>query len=310
MSVRGSQRPYDPIATAKQLLDHRDPSSQASAVQVLSTLESQETTDKLTEIATDSEVDLRVRHAALVTLRERRDYIDVKRVKDAYTREDGSSTEIRAQLLLVLGASDDENIINTLISAVMEKSAIGSSRIREAALLAMHGYRATLIKSCILGALDDSDEVEVRKAACVAAAGSRYMEKDVCGKLKEIVENSEFPIDLRSVACEALCSQEPTGSLIKMLAKFAQDYRLPLTLRSYAMEGLSQSDDPDALLAMEEVARRNGDELQGDASALLAAMRVPRRRERRRARRPASDIAEVIRLRSRPRRDESDEAAI
>jgi len=299
----GLLRPYDPIETATQLLDRGDSSSQASAVAVLTSEETQLACNKLMDIALSSDIDLRVRQAALVGLRRCGDYIDIGRIKGAYNDEN-SPTELRAQLLLALGVSRSENVIDTLASAAASR---GPARIREAALLAMHGFSAKLINASVMGALTDLKEVEVCRAACVAAGGYRYMSGDVCEKLNEIALDPALPVGLRSVACEALCSQEPYDELIEMWAALAQGNRLPLTLRSYAIEGLAQSDDPAAVEAVEEVARRINDDLRDDASAVLPAMRAPRRRVRHRTRRPESDIAEVIRLRTRP--DEPDEDA-
>ena len=304
----GAHRPYNAVEAATQMLARRDALSQASAVGVLTNDESQLTSDKLMEIALDSNIDVRARHAALAVLRKRGDYIDIGRITEAFNQKD-SPTELRAQLLLVLGATRSETVIGTLAAAAISTPG-ERSRIREAALLAMYGFRASLIGSLVIGALINSEEVEVRKAACAAAGGCRYMSGEVCRKLLDIALEAAFPIDLRSVACEALCSQEITNELIRMWAGLAQDNTLPLTLRSYAIGGLAQSDDPVALRAVEEIARRVNDDLQGEAGAVLPGMRAPRHRVRHRVKRPASDIAEVIRLRSRPPQGDSDEDAV
>lgn len=303
----GALRPYSAVEAATQMLARGDALSQASAVAVLTNDESQLTSDKLMEIALDSNIDIRARNAALAVLRKRGDYINIRRITEAFTRED-SPTELRAQFLLVLGATRNESVINTLVTAAINIPG-KPSRIRETALLAMYGFRESLIGQSVIGALTDP-EVEVRKAACVAAGGCRYMSGEVCRQLCDIALKPEFPIDLRSVACEALCSQKITDVLIEMWANIAQNNRLPLTLRSYAIGGLAQSDDPAALRAVDEVARRVNDDLQGEAGEVLPAMRAPRRRVRHRVKRPESDIAEVIRLRTRPPRDESDEDAM
>lgn len=303
----GSQRPYDPVQIATQLLDRGDLSSQASAVEVLRTIESQRSSDKLTEIALDSKFDRRIRLAALNGLKGLGDYIDIERVTNVYNNEK-ADTEIRAQLLLVLGATGSESITDTLINLVTKKSQPEHTRIREAALFAMRSLRASLTAECVEAALADP-EIEVRKAACVAAAGSSHMPGTVREKLRKITLDAESPEGLRNVACEALSAQEATSTLITMLAEVAQRYDLSPTLRSYAIEGLAQSDDPAALRAVEEVARRTNDSLQVDANAMLLEMYAPGRRARRRAKRPESDIAEVIRLRTRPLQDGPDEAA-
>ena len=303
----GSQRPYDPVEIASQLLDRGDLSSQASAVEVLRTIESQRSSDKLADIALDAKIDRRIRLAALNGLKALGDYIDIGPITDTYNNEK-SDTEIRAQLLLVLGVTGNENIADTLINPVMKKSQPEHTRIREAALLAMRRLRASLTRESIEAALADP-EIEVRKAACVAAGGSKHMPPSVQEKLYTITLDVESPEGLRNVACEALSAQEPTSKLIKKLAVVAQQYDLSPTLRSYAIEGLAQSDDPAAWHAVEEVARRTNDSLQVDANAILLGMYAPGRHARRRAKRPESDIAEVIRLRTRPLQDWPDEVA-
>ena len=66
------------------------------------------------------------------------------------------------------------------------------------------------------------------------------------------------------------------------------------------MDGLARFDDPTAMRVVEEIARRMDDELQVDAMVALAEMRAPRRSVHRRVQEPASYLAEVIRLRTRP----------
>jgi hypothetical protein len=116
-------------------------------------------------------------------------------------------------------------------------------------------------------------------------------------------------MNLRSTACEALASQELTDTLRGMLSQFVLERRFPLTLRRYAIDGLARFDDPVAMRAMEEVARRTSDRLRADAIIALAAMNAPRRRPGRHAPPPESHVADVIQLRTRPHPDREADVA-
>lgn len=170
------------------------------------------------------------------------------------------------------------------------------TRLREAALLALRRRRGALVTGAVEYALRDSEEDEVKTAACVVAASGQI--KGIEKTLFEIVGNHNLPMKLRNVACEALARQSITRNLNQNLEKLAANRDLPLTLRRYAIEGLARSDDPVAVHAIEEIARRTDDDLQIDAMIVLAPMRTTRRRARRRLQEPESYVAEVIELRT------------
>lgn len=295
-SSRSFSRPYDPVDLAMRLFDRGDQSSQAGAVEVLATVESGIASHRLMEIALNSEADRRVRHAALVRLQERGDDLnetDIIAISEAFSDED-SPEETRALLLFVLGTSNRRDTSSTLSKIVKDDEM--SPRLREAALLAMRKRRGPLVVGAVEYALRDSEEDEVKTAACVVAASGHI--KGIEKKLSEIVANHNLPTNLRNVACEALTRQSITRNLNEILEDLAADRDLPLTLRRYAIEGLARSDDPVAVHAVEEIARRTDDDLQVDAMIVLAPMQKTRRRARRRVQEPESHVAEVIQLRT------------
>jgi HEAT repeat protein len=293
------QRPRDLIALAMEFFSDEDEASQLEAIEALGDIESEAAARQLTEIALKQEVARSVRHAALAKLQDRAGDIDIKRFSKAFKNE-GSDAETRALLLLVLGATGREEVLGTLSKVVLPlpDSTPYSARLREAALLAMRNLRGSLIANAVEKGLRDTD-VDVQKAACVAAAAGR-MPTDIQDELDRIIQDAKLPIDLRGAACEALASQKMTNKLLGMLSQFAWDRGLPLTLRRYAIDGLACSDDPIAVHTMEEIARRTGDGLRADAIIALAAFKAARRRPRRRAQEPESHLAEVIQLRTRP----------
>jgi HEAT repeat protein len=290
-----SQRPLDLLELAIQLFSNKDQASQVDAVDALGAIESEAASLQLTKIALDQRIPRRVRHAALVKLQERGDDINIDSIIKGFNKE-SSDVETKALFLLVLGATRREETFETLRN--LASTPTNSGRLREAALLAMRGLRGSLIADVVQTGLKAS-EIEVQTAACVAA-GADNTSPDVQTKLRDIVKNGNFPINLRSTACEALASQDLTDTLRDMLSKFVMDRLFPLTVRRYAIDGLARFDDPIAVHAMEDVARRTNDGLRADAIIALAAMKVPPRSSHRRTQPPASHIAEVIQLRTRP----------
>lgn len=288
-------RPSDPVELAMRLFDQGD---QAEAVTALGTINSELASRHLMDIALKPEVDRRVRHSALARLQERGSDIDIQRIRDAFTNE--SSVETGALLLFALGATGSEEIIGTLSNVITKKSPSMPIRLREAALIAMRNLGGSLAAEAVQIALNDSEDL-VRIAACVAAASGR-MPIGVQTHLGKIAGDDELPMDLRSVACEALSMQQITKKLIEILEVLVLNRELSPTLRRYALNGLEQSDDPVAVRAVEEIARRT-DDLRIDAISVLAAMRAPRRERYRRPRQRVSSIAEVIELRTRPQED-------
>ena len=289
-------RPSDPVELAMRLFEQGD---QVEAISALGTINSELASRHLMDIALNSEVDRRVRHSALASLQERGGDIDIERIGHAFTNE-STSVETRALLLLVLGATRSEEIIGTLSDVITKQSPRMPIRLREAALLAMRNLGGSLAAEAVQNALNDSEDL-VRIAACVAAASGR-MPIGVQTRLDEIVRNDEIAMDLRSVACEALSVQQITKKLIEILEVLVLNRDLSPTLRRYALSGLAQSDDPVAVRAVEEIARRT-DELRMDAIPVLAAMRAPRRERYRRPRQRGSSVAEVIELRTQPQED-------
>jgi hypothetical protein len=295
-SPRSSRRHYDPVELAWGLFEGGDQSSQLSAVEVLATFDSEAASRHLLEIALNPEVDRRVRHTALVKLQDRGDDVDVGTIEHELQNK-AAPVETRALLLLVLGATGDKGAFRTLSGVLNAEEPREDNRLREAALLAMRGLEGPVVKRAVEAALNDTEDV-VRIAACVAAASGR-MPSSVQQRLHDIVKDGDSPLDVRYVACEALASQALNNSLSRRLEELVLDRTLPLTLRRYALDGLAPSDDPLSVRAVEEVARRT-DDLQVEAIAALSAMRAPRSLARRRAQQPASYLAEVIQLRTRP----------
>jgi hypothetical protein len=212
------QRSLDVLDLAMQLFRRGDQASQADAVEALGAIESVEASRQLTDIALNGNFARRVRHAALVKLQERGDDIDIDRIIGEFDAE-GHDIETRALLLLALGASGREEIFETLSSVVSTQS--WSSRIKEAALLAMRRQRGSLIADSVHAGLKCAD-IEVRIAACAAAA-TDGMSDDVQAKLYDIIKDLEAPVDLRATACEALASQKLTSGLRDRLSEVVLD---------------------------------------------------------------------------------------
>lgn len=290
-----SRQLLDPLELAIHLFKNGDQASQAAAVDALGAIESERATHELTKIALDQKVSRRVRHAALAKLQEHAEDVDIEIIVKAFN-EESSDVETQALLLLTLGAAGREETSEILRNVATRST--NSSRLREAALLAMRSLRGSLIADAVETGLK-APEMEVQAAACVAAA-SHTTSCDAQAKLYDIAKDANKPRDLRSTACEALASQEFTNTLRDMLGEFVLDRSLPLTLRRYAIDGLVRSDDPSAVRAMEEVARRTNDGLRADAIVALAEMKAPPRSVRRRVQPPASHVAEIIQLRTRP----------
>jgi hypothetical protein len=295
MPAPSSQRSPDLLKLAMQLFGRGDQASQADAVEALGAIESVESSNRLMEIALNPKVARQVQHTALVKLQERGDDIDTKRITEAFKKR-SYDVETRALLLLALGAAGREEVFETLNNVVSMPSC--SSRLKEAALLAMRRLRGSLIADAVDTGLK-CPEIEVKAAACVAAVAGG-MSVDVESKLQGIVQGADNPVSLRAAACEALASQELTETLRRMLSGFVLERALPPTLRRYAIDGLARFDDPVAVRTMEEVARRTSDAVHADAIIALATMKAPRPRPRPRAQLPASHIAQVIQLRTRP----------
>jgi HEAT repeat protein len=293
-----SKPSVDLLEHAMQLFSNGDQASQADAVDALGAIESEAASRQLTKIALDQELPRRVRHAALVQLQECGDDVNINKITKGFSKE-RSDVETQALLLLVLGAAGREETFETLRNVAITPA--NSSRLRESALLAMRSLRGSLMADTVHTGLN-AQEVEVRIAACVAAAADNSS-PEVQAKLCEIAKDPDTPMNLRSTACEALASQELTDTLRGMLSRFVLERSFPATLRRYAMDGLARFDDSVAVRAMEEVARRTNDGLRADAIIALAAMNAPRRRPRRHTPPPESHVAEVIQLRARPHPD-------
>jgi hypothetical protein len=293
-----SQPSLDLLDNAMQLFSNGDQASQADAVEALSAIRSEAASHELTKIALGPKVPRRVRHAALVQLQEFGDDVDIDIVTRGFHKE-RSDVETQALLLLALGAAGREEAFETLRNVAM--TATNSSRLRESALLAMRSLRGSLTADAVQNGLN-AREVEVRIAACVAAAADNTS-PEVQVKLRDIAQDADTPMNLRSTACEALASQQLTDTLRGMLSQFVLDRSFPPTLRRYAIDGLARSDDPVAVRALEEVTRRANDGLRVDAIIALAAMKAPRRHPRRHASTPESHVAQVIQLRTRPHPD-------
>jgi HEAT repeat protein len=285
----------DLLENAMQLFRTGDQASQADAVEALGAIESEAASRELTKIALDQKVPRRVRHAALVQLQGCGGDVDIGSITKGFNKE-RSDVETQALLLLVLGAAGREEAFETLRNVAI--TATNSSRLRESALLAMRSLRGSLIADAVHTGLN-AHEVEVRMAACVAAAADNTS-PEVQAKLCDIAKNGDTPMNLRSTACEALASQELTDTLRGMLSQFVLERHFPLTLRRYAIDGLRRFDDPVAERAMEEVARRTNDGLRADAMIARPAMKAQRRHPRRRAPTPESHVGQVIQLRTRP----------
>jgi hypothetical protein len=299
-SFGGVGRRKDPVELARDMFERGELSSQANAVDQLGEMESESASRQLLRIALDRSVERRVRQAALVRLQDRGEDIDASEVRGA-AQEETSPVETRALFLLVLGATGSRDAFDVLSNVVTGKPP-EDSRLREAALLAMRGLRglkSSEIGDVVVGSLEGSVEHDVRVAACVAAA-SGPMSVTVQKRLYEIIANPEEPLGLRTIACEALASQTTmTRTLSQWLEGLVQDREFPFTVRRYALDGLAQSDDPPAVQAVEEVARRTDDQLQAEAIGVLAAMQAPRPGAYRRPRQPASHLADVIHRRTR-----------
>lgn len=293
-----SRPSLDLLESAMQLFSNGDQASQADAVDALGAIKSEAASRELTKIALDQKVPRRVRHAALVQLQACGDDVNVKKITKGCQKE-RSDVETQALLLLVLGAAGREESFVTLRDAAITSS--NSSRLRESALLAMRSLRGSLIADAVQTCLN-AGEVEVRIAACVAAAADNTS-PEVQSKLCDIANDANTPMNLRSTACEALASQDLTDALRGMLSQFVLGRHFPLTVRRYAIDGLARFDDPVAVRAMEDVARRPNDGLRADAIIALAAMKAPRHHPRRHAAPPESHVAEVIQLRTRPHPD-------
>jgi hypothetical protein len=299
-----SQPSLDLLESAMQLFSNGDQASQANAVEALGAIGTEAASRELTMIALDPRIARRVRHSALVQLQEFGADVNIDNITKGFQKE-RSDVETQALLLLALGAAGREESFETLRNVAM--SATNSCRLRESALLAMRGLRGSLIAEAVQVGLN-SREVEVRIAACVAAAADNTS-PEVQAKLHAIAGDGDSPLNLRSTACEALASQELTDTLRGMLSQFVLERSFPPTLRRYAIDGLARFNDPVAVRTMEDVARRPNDSLRADAIIALAAMHASRRHARRQTPTPESHVAQVIQLRTKPHPDRAADVA-
>ena len=286
----------DVIASSLSILDRGTEAEQDSVLAALADVVDQRACEALLKVAGSPERPFRQRRLALLGLRSHVSPDISKRLVGLL--EVQTSEPSRRMLLQLLGHTGDEEVLPAIVKVIENGDA--SVETREAALLATYGlptgtYTGRLRK-LIANALDDPDELLLVRAAAVAAASLRQ-DVRLVDLLTRVALNSDFPLEVRAVALEALLSRSNLPALIIPLAA---DLSEPGPLREPVLDRLAFSRTPEAVEVLNQVTRRGGDPLRGYAAAQLLAASAATTRPRPIPAMPSSWIETVL----KNRRDE------
>lgn len=257
VSPRPTSGRRDPVDTAIEILRSGSDAEREDALIALGHLHSRRSTMALLDVANDISGSARHRHAALRSLAQLADSDASGGLRLLLPKVDDAPT--RRLVVHALGAiKDSDNVGELLTVAEVSTEPI---EVRETALLGLHGTppgREAGRIGAVLSKLLIDPNVDVVRAAAVAASMAPATDGPLRARLVECLANRSLPEEVRQAAFESLPATEDLEPSVKDIA---QDITQPSSLRRVVLDCLMEIAGED-LRRLEEVSQNTVDPLR------------------------------------------------
>lgn len=286
-----TERAMSPEMLALELAADGADEQRLRALDVLGAFSGHESRRLLEKIATDKAEPFELRRMALLSLEEHNSPDSTTVLIELLRSAKHPAPAVAELAIQVLGAVGDQRAVTALVKFVnpLILGAPGDSNsvaveLGRCALLSLRHFRASIAGDKALKVLEARTEPDLLVAACVAAA-AQNPKVDLMARLSALAVNGEIAAQVRSVALEALISQQrrPGTELGGLAGDATQEESVagllapdtPMELRQLAVIYLAGCATESAIAHLLDLARTAADPLRGLALSATARSEVP-----------------------------------